>query len=102
MPRAQIRFEANSERSFLDAFVKLKKMWMTGPNADPDYFHHPFRWKCPDSFDRQKEYAKFDCLEFFAQRKINILRDVGKKAEGKMHLIASRPAHSANPRIKID
>jgi len=102
VPRAQIRFQSNRERRFLDAFVKLKKMWMTGANADPDYLHHAFRRKCSDSFDWQEEGVKFDCLEFFAQSKIDILRYVGKKAESKMHLIAGGPADAANPWIKID
>jgi hypothetical protein len=101
MPRAQIRLQSNRERCFLDAFVELKKMWMTGANADPDYFHYPFGWKCSDSVDRQEEGMKFDRFEFFAQRKINILRHVGKKAESKMHLIASGPADAANPWIQI-
>lgn len=102
MPRTQIRKQPDRERRFLDAFVKLKKMWMTGANANPDYLHRAFRRKCSDSFDWQEEGVKFDCLEFFAQSKIDILRYVGKKAESKMHLIAGGPADAANPRIKID
>ena len=102
MPRAQIRFETNRERSFLDAFVKLKKMWMTFPNANPNDFHVTLGRKCADAFDRQKKSAKFNRTQFFAQRKIDIFRYIGKETERQVHLIAGDPTDTANMGIKID
>ena len=102
MPRAQIGFQSNRKRGFLNPFVKLKKMRMTSANTDPNYFGRAFGRKGPDTFDWQEERAKLNRLEFFAQRKIDFLRYVGKKAQGEVHLIACGPTHAANARIKID
>ena len=102
MPRPQIGQQSDSERGFLDAFVKLKEMRMACANTDPNNLDHAFGWKCSNAFNRQKECAKFNCLEFFAQSKIDILGDVGKKSESQVHLIASGPAYAANARVEID
>ena len=100
MPRSEIGDETYGEGCVLNAFVKLKKMRMARSDADPDYFHHSFRRKSSDSFNRQKKGAEFDRLEFFAQRKIDILRNVGEKPKRQVHLIASGPMNTANVRIK--
>jgi len=100
IPRTQIGFEPDGERCVLDVFVKLKKMRMAFADADPDYFHHSFRRKCSNSFDGQKKGAKFDRLEFFAQGKIDILRDLGEKTEREMDLVDSGPAHAVNSRVE--
>ena len=55
MPRAQVRFQSDRKRRFLNPFVKLKKMRMTGTDSDPDYFRGSFWRKCSNSFDRQKK-----------------------------------------------
>src|SRR2546421_911759 len=75
-------------------------MRMAFADADPDYFHHSFRRKCSNSFDGQKKGAKFDRLEFFAQGKIDILRDLGEKTEREMDLVDSGPAHAVNSRVE--
>ena len=102
VPRAQIGFQSDSQRGVLHTLVKLKEMWMTFSDADPDDFRRTFGWKRPNALDRKKKCAKLDCAQFFAQRKIDMFRDVGKKTERQMHLIAFRPAHTANARVKID
>jgi len=101
MPRTQIGLEPNGQGRVLNPLVKLKEMRMAFSDADPDYFHHSLRRKRSDSFDRQKKCAKFDCLEFLAQRKNDILRYLGKKTEREMDLIDNGPAHAANMRIKL-
>ena len=102
MPRSQIGKQPDSERGFLDAFVQLKEVWMACANTDPNNLDHAFGRKCSNSFDRQKERTKFNRLEFFAQSKIDIVGDVGKKSESQVHLIASGPADATNARIEID
>ena len=102
VPGTQIGFEPDSQRRILHAFVKLEEMRMTFPNADPNDFRRTFRRKRPDAFDGKKKCAKLDRAQFFAQRKIDTFRDVGKETEGQMHLIAFRPAHTTNVRVKID
>lgn len=102
MPRSQIGGETYRKRCVLDAFVQLKEMRMACAHADPDNFRRALGRKCSDTFNRQKEGAKFNCLKFFAQRKIDILRNVGEKPERQVHLIAGRPTGTANAGIKID
>ena len=102
MPRSQIGGQTYRKRCVLDAFVKLKEMWMGCANTDPDNFRRALGRKCSDSFDWQKEGAKLDRLEFFAQLKIDIRRNVREKPERQMHLIAGRPTDAANAGIKID
>ena len=77
-------------------------MRMSHADADPDNFYDSSRRKCSDSVDRQKERAKFNRTEFFAQGKIDILRDVRKKTEREMNLIPRSPANAANSRVKIN
>ena len=102
MPRSKIGGETYRERCILNAFVKLKKMWMACADADPDNLHHAFGRKCSDSFSWQKKGAKLNCLELFAQRKIDMLRNVGEKPERQMHLIIGGPTDAANTGIEID
>src|SRR2546430_16770487 len=102
MPRSQFRLQADLKRRFLHAFVKLKQMRMTRADADPDNFYHSSRRKCADSVDRQKERAKFNRVEFFAQGEIDILGDVGKKTEGEMNLVRGSPAHAANSGVQVN
>ena len=102
MPRPQFRLDSNLKRRFLNAFVKLEEVRMSFADADPNDLDHSFRRKCSDALHRKKKRTKIDCFEFFAQSKIDILLDVGKKTEGEVDLIARRPTHAANVRIKID
>jgi len=102
MPWAQFRFDSNGERRFLHAFVKLKKMRMSLPDSHPDNFYMTLGRKSSNALDRKKERAELDCRELFAQSKIDILRDVGEKAEREMNLIAHRPAHTADVRVEMD
>ena len=102
MPWAQIGFESDSQCCILHPFVKLKKMWMTFPNANPDDFRRTLRWKRPHALDRKKKCAELDRVQFFAQCPIDLFRDVGKETEREMHLITLGPAHTANTRVKID
>ena len=81
MPGAKLRVEASSQRGFLHALVHLEKMRMSATDADPNDFRRAFRWKRADSGDRQEECAELNCTEFFAQRKIDIFRNVVEKAE---------------------
>lgn len=74
-------------------------MGMTGPDADPDYFRNSSRRKSADPFNGKKKCAKFDGAEFLAQRGFDIFADLGEETESKMHLIAGRPANTANARI---
>jgi len=102
MPRAQIGFESDSQGCILHPFVKLKKMWVTFPDADPDDFRRTFRWKCPNAFKGKKKCAELDRAQIFAQCAIHIFRHVGKETEREMHLIPLGPAHTANARVEID
>src|ERR1700676_5334767 len=102
IPRTQVGFEPDAQCGVLTRLVKLKKMRVTLPNADPDYFRRTFRRKRPDAFDGKEKCAELDCAQFFTQRKIDMFRDVRKETEREMHLIPFRPAHTANVRIKID
>jgi len=67
MPWAQLGFNSELERRFLNALVQLKEMRMSGTDADPDYFDLAFRRKRSNTFYRQKKGAKFNCLEFLRQ-----------------------------------
>lgn len=102
MPRSQFRFDSNLKRGFLDAFVKLKQMRVTCADADPNNLHVALRRESSDFFDRQKECAKLNRAQFFAERKIDILRNVREKTEREMQLIARSPVHAANTRIEIN
>lgn len=101
MPGAQIGFDSGGQCCILHPFVKLKKMWMTFPNANPNDFHVTLGRKCADAFDRQKKSAKFNRAQFFAQRKIDIFRYIGKETERQVHLIAGDPTDAANMGTKI-
>jgi hypothetical protein len=102
MPRAQIGKESDGQCRILDPFVKLKKMWMTLSNADPDDFLGTFRWKRPNALKGKKERAELDRAQIFAQCTIDMFRYVGKETEREMHLITRGPAHTAKARVKID
>lgn len=95
MPWAQFGFDAHSQRRFLHAFVQLKQVWMTRPDADPDYFRDSFGRKCSDAFDWKKEWAKLNRAEFFTQGRLHFFPNFGEKTECEMHLIAGRPSNAA-------
>jgi len=95
MPWAQFGFNADGKRRFLDAFVQLKQVGVTGADANPDYFHDSSRRKSIDAFDRQKKRTKLNRIEFLAQSRLNIFTDFGEKAEREMDLIAGRPSNAA-------
>lgn len=101
VPRAQFWFDTDLERCFLNTFVQLKKMRMSRTDPDPNNFYLPSWRKCSNVFDWQEECAKLNRFEFFAKRKIDILRYIGKKTEREMNLIGRRPTHAANVRIEI-
>lgn len=102
MPGAQIGLESGGQCCILHSFVKLKKMWMTFPNADPDDFRRTFRWKRPNALDGKKKCAELDRAQIFAQCTIDMFRCIGKETECEMHLIARGPTHTGNARIKIN
>ena len=102
MPWPQLRFQSHLERGFLNPFVQLKEMRMTGTDANPNYLHDTFWRKSSDSFYRQEERAKFNRLEFFAQAELDLLRDAREKTEREMNLIDRGPADPMNTRIKIE
>ena len=102
MPWTEIGFERNGQRRFLHTFVKLKQMWMTLPDANPDNFRRTFGRKGSDTFNREEERAEFDSAQFLAQGKLDISRHVGKKSEREMHLTARNPANAMDARVKID
>ena len=102
MPRAQIGFESDGQCCILHPFVKLKKMRMTFPNADPDDFRRTFRWKRPNALNGKKKCAELDRAQVFAQCNIDTFRDVGKETEREVHLLTLCPAHTANARVQID
>ena len=102
MPGAQIGFESDGQCCILHPFVKLEKMWMTFPNANPDDFRRTFGWKRPNALNGKEKCAELDRAQVFAQCTIDMFRDVGKKAESEMHLITLRPVHTANAWVKID
>lgn len=102
MPGAQIGLESGGQCCILHPFVKLKKMWMTFSDTDPDDFWRTFRWKRPNALDGKKKRAELDRAQIFAQCTIEMFRCIGKETECEMHLIARGPAHARNARIKID
>ncbi len=102
MPWAKIGFEPDGERGILYSFVKLKEMWMTRTDADPNNFYRAFGRKCPDPFNRQKESAKLNRAQFFPQLEIDLCGHIGKKAESEMHLIARHPARATDMRVETN
>ena len=102
VPGTQIGFESDGQCCILHPFVKLKKMWMTFLNTDPDDFRRALWWKGSDPFNRQEKSVELDRSQVCAQVVIHAFRHVGKETERKMHLIARGPAHTTNTRIKID
>ncbi len=102
MPWSKFGLDSNLKRCFLDAFVKLEQMRMRRTNPDPNNFHDSLRWKSSYAFDRQKKRAELDRCQFFAQCKIDILRNVREKAEGEMELIPSGPVNAAKVWIQIN
>jgi len=84
MPRTQFRLDSNRERRFLNAFVKLKQMWMTGARPNPDYFHQSFRRKSADAFEGKEKRAELDRTKFFPERELNGLGNIGKKTKSKV------------------
>src|SRR5713101_4029375 len=77
-------------------------MRMPAPDADPNNFRRTFRRKCSYAYDRQKKGAENNRAEFFAQRKIDIFRNVAEEAERQMHLGGFDPPDAANLWIEID
>ena len=96
VPWTQFRFDSDGERRFLDTFVELKQMRMTGAGPDPDYFDSSFRRKCSNAFHGKEECAKFDRAQFFTQRKFDVFSDVREEAQSEVQLIASCPANASN------
>src|SRR5439155_24197622 len=101
MPRAKLRLEASGKRGFLHPLVDLGQMRMGLTHADPDDFRRAFRWKRANSGDREEKCAELNRTEFFAQRKIDIIRDVGEESKRQVHLLGISPAHAAKLRIKF-
>ncbi|MEY2537954.1 MAG: hypothetical protein QOG67_1694 [Verrucomicrobiota bacterium] len=101
MPCAQIRLQANSQSSFLDAFVDLKQMRMARANANPDDLWNAARRKSSNTSQREEKAVKLDHVEFFAQSLIGFLAHVTQETQGKMELLRDGPAHTSNLRIQI-
>src|SRR6202795_1478048 len=91
MPGAQIGFESDGKCCILHSFVKLKKMWMTFSDADPDDFRRTFRWERPNALNGKEKRAELDRAQIFAQCAIHIFGDVGKETEREMHLATLGP-----------
>src|SRR6266404_1564681 len=72
MPGAQLWLQSSGQRCFLNAFVDLKQMRVRLADADPNDVRSAFCGKHSDTSDGQKECAKANCAESFAQREPRI------------------------------
>ena len=77
-------------------------MRMPLANANPDNLRRTFGRKRSDAFNREKERAELDRIEFFTQLVLGFFPNIRKEAEREMHLIACGPTHTTNARVKID
>ncbi len=102
MPRPQFRLDSRCERCFLNALVQLKKMRVCLADSNPDYLYDSFGWKSSHAFDRKEKCPELNPVEFFTQRKLDILGDVREKTEGEMHLIDGSPTDAADARIELN
>jgi len=101
MKRAQVGFEADGEKSFLDAFVELEQMRMAAAHTDPDYFRPAFGWKSSEADEREKERFPRNGSESFRKCFLSFSRDVSKEREGEMHLARFQPANAAQMRVEF-
>ena len=102
MPRAQVRFQSDSQRCVLHSLVQLKKMRMTRAHAYPDDFRNALGRKLSDPLTERTKPRNSIAPNRVAQGKRDIFRHVGEKTESQMHLAACDPTHAANMRIEID
>lgn len=96
MPGTQIRFETHGKRRFLHPLVYLEEMRMPGANADPDNFQRAVCRKSSRAGNRQNKRPKLNRAQFLAQRRIDILRHLAKKAERQVHLPRIDPSDALN------
>jgi len=100
MPGVQLRLQPGGERGFLNAFVDLKQMRVRRADADPDNFRSSLSGKRSDAGNGQKERAKLNCAEFFAQRAINIIGNITEETERQVHLSRVDPPRATDMWIK--
>lgn len=81
MERAQIWFEANGEDRFLDPFMELKEMRMTGADTDPDNFWSAFAGESSKPDERQEEGFPGNGAKFFAKFFPGLSRNASEEAE---------------------
>ena len=99
VPRAKFGFEPSGERCFLDAFVDLKQVWMSGADTDPNDFGRTFRRERAGADDREEKGVELNGLELFAQNFFDCPLDVPKKSDSEMKLVASSPANYFQVRV---
>src|SRR5205823_3123194 len=95
MKRAQIGLEAGGERSFLDAFVQLKKMRMPLAHAEPKNIRPAFVGECAKTDKRKEERLPRNGAKICPELFLRLSGNIPKKAECKMHLLGREPAHAA-------
>ena len=101
MKRAQIGLEAGSERSFLNAFVQLKKVRMPVAHAEPKNIRPAFAGKCAKTDKRKEERLPRNGREIWTELFLPLGGNVPEKAQRKMHLLWREPAHTAQVRIQF-
>ncbi len=102
MPGPQIGFQTGSERSILNAFVQLKKMWMSRADANPDDVRPALARKYSHANDREKKCAPANRDQSVAQSLFRARLDVPKKTKGEVHLFWREPTHAAQIGIQSD
>jgi hypothetical protein len=101
MPGAQVRLQTGAERSFLNAFVDLKKMRVSITHSNPNNFGSSFWRKGSNASDWQKKPAEIDVQQLFPQLGMDILRHPIEETERQVHLVRHNPTDSRNVRVEI-
>ncbi len=99
MPGTQIRFDPGREGGVRDPFVELEEMWMSLPDAKPDYFWAAFGRESPEAGERKEEARKLNREQLGAQFFFRLRCHVAKKSEREMDLLGGDPADTGQPRI---
>jgi hypothetical protein len=101
VPRTQFGLERCRQSGFLNAFVNLKKMWMSTTNADPDNLWRSRWWEGPNPGDREKKCTELDDAQFLAELEIDLFGNASEKTEREVHLLPCDPTHTMNVWIQI-
>lgn len=75
-------------------------MRMSLADSNPNYFYDSPGRKSSHAFDGKKKCPELDCIEFFAQGKLDSFGNIGKKTKSEMYLIDGSPTDAADARIK--